>query len=192
MFLRQSSDLSEIEDNQLIRKFLETDDLTFLGELFQRYTHLVFGTCLKYLKDEEDSKDASMDIFEKLQSALKGQEIANFGGWLFVITKNHCLMKLRARKTKLSHEKELVADSMEISYSLHHNSEGDKELSLMALEKALPQLPLEQNRCIELFYLKGKCYQQIASATGYDLKKVKSYLQNGKRNLKTLLEKENG
>lgn len=194
MFFKRLSKPKPPDDNELIRLYRRTGDSAYAGDLYERYVHLVYGVCMKYLKNEEDSKDAVMQIFEKLLIELKIHEVSNFKSWLHVLAKNHCLMWLRSARVR--HEKSIlsyeVSDDMETGDRLHLGSEEDNlEGNLALLEKGIQVLPAEQKQCIELFYLQQKCYKEIAELTGYDLKKVKSYIQNGKRNLKIYLEKEN-
>lgn len=182
---------SELDDSSLLSKYKETGDKALIGVLFNRYTHLVFGVCMKYLKDEEESKDAVMMVFEKLITELKKQEITYFKTWLHSVTKNHCLMKLRSEK---KHEnfieiKKNLPELMESSSYLHLNNISEKEEQLQKMEKGIELLNNEQKICIELFYLKEKCYKEITEITGYSLNDVKSYIQNGKRNLKNYLIK---
>jgi RNA polymerase sigma factor (sigma-70 family) len=182
------------EDADLIRQYKQTLDTAFAGELYERYTHLVFGVCMKYLKNEEDSKDAVMQIFEKLLTELKHHEVTNFKSWLHVLAKNHCLMWLRSARVR--HQKSIITfeikEDVETEGFMHPSGEdnGTLEENLVALEKGMQELPVEQKRCIELFYLQQKCYKEITEITGYEMKKVKSYIQNGKRNLKIYLEKD--
>lgn len=194
MFFKRLTSRVAPDDASLLRKYASTGDLVYLGDLYDRYTPLVYGVCLKYLKDEEASKDAVMQIFEKLVVSLRKTEVKEFKGWLYTVVKNHCLMQLRARQK----HKPLSLD--------HPHENGDATLNGLALleedgraelsadywpliEKGLPTLPMEQQQCIRLFYLEQKSYQEVAEMTGYELKKVKSYLQNGKRNLKIYVEK---
>lgn len=130
-----------------------------------------------------------MHIFEKLIDAVKKHEIQNFKSWLYVLAKNHCLMALRSKKSKgVTIEDEL----MESSYQLHPIDEEDLEDDLVKLEKCIDQLQNEQRQCVELFFLKKIPYITIVEKTGFELKKVKSYIQNGKRNLKICMEKQSG
>ncbi|MFH1320747.1 MAG: sigma-70 family RNA polymerase sigma factor [Bacteroidota bacterium] len=190
MFFRLHKDPSPLSDSELIKKYLTTDDSYYVGELLQRYTHLIFGVCMKYLKNEADSEDGVMEIFEKLLTDLKQHKVENFKGWLYSVTKNHCLMKLRKQK-RLS-EKEpldiLYPESMEFPEDLHLNDSIVKEMQLNNLEKALTKLSKEQRQCVELFYLQEKCYKEVAEETNYSLMQVKSFIQNGKRNLRKYLE----
>ena len=183
--------LSPLGDQELIRKHQETKDLQYLTLLFERYLHLIYGVCLKYLKDPDDSQDATMQIYEKLRESLARDEIVNFSGWLHVTTRNHCLMWLRSTKSRDGRNQKFVED-VENSYSLHHIEGIDLEESLSSLEKAIAKLPLEQKSCIDLFYLQQKCYKEIVGITGYDQNQVKSFLQNGRRNLKLILTQEDG
>ena len=159
-----------------------------MGELYKRYVHLVYGVCLKYLRDRDESKDAVMQIFEKLFVSLKEHDVENFKSWLHVTTKNHCLMALRKAKNK-NPSSDIDISIMELSPDEHHEDESELEENLSALKNCMEQLKESQKKCVELFFLKKKCYQEIVSITSYPLKKVKSYIQNGKRNLKICIEK---
>lgn len=191
MLFRKSSSGSLLKDEQLIQLYQQSKDGNYVGELYRRYTHLVYGVCLKYLKDPEESKDAVMQIFEQLLRVLKKQEVTNFNNWLHVLTRNHCLMHLRAAKTQAEKLKALARTGLPAAV----NAETDYaplllETKIEALEKGLTQIPAEQRQCLELFYLHQKSYKEIADITGYDLNKIKSYLQNGKRNLKIHLDRD--
>ena len=191
MFFKSVGTHTGDTDEWLIAKFKSSGDLEFLGKLYEKYMHLVYGVCLKYLKDRDASQDAVMQIFEKLIVELPKREIDNFKPWLHVIAKNHCLMQLRSEKSKTRRQEKIYeSDSvfMENSYELHHNNEQVAEQDLEALKKCIEQLKTEQKKCVSLFYLKEKCYQEIVDETDFELKKVKSHIQNGKRNLKICME----
>jgi RNA polymerase sigma-70 factor (ECF subfamily) len=193
MFLKLfSKNSSPPTDLELVRQYQQTGDLGYIGELFQRHTEMVFLVCRKYLPDEEASKDATMQVFEQLIEALKKHQIHHFKSWLHVTAKNYCLMQLRAQKSKptISLDAELNL-SVQLSNGLHlSNGEAENlEENWQLLEKALAELPLEQRHCLELFYLQEKSYRQIAEQTGYDQNRVRSFIQNGRRNLKIYVEK---
>ena len=174
-------------DNELIQGYKESGDLIILGELYNRYMPLVYGVCLKYLKDREESRDAVMQIFEKLVTSLQEHDVAHFKSWLYVTSRNHCLMDLRARKSKGFEE--IPAHLMENDAVTHLEEEPEMESNLSKLEDCIEQLIAEQKHCIKLFYIQQKCYKEIVQLTGFDDNKVKSYIQNGKRNLKICMEK---
>ncbi|MDQ2658591.1 MAG: sigma-70 family RNA polymerase sigma factor [Bacteroidota bacterium] len=174
-------------DEELIALYKKTEDLDIVGILYDRYTALTFGVCLKYLKDREESRDAVMQIFEKLIISLKTHEINVFKAWLYVTARNHCLMHLRSRKGK--NFEELSPFLVETGSNGHHEHGREIEDDLNRLEQCINSLVAEQQQCVRLFYLEQKCYREITQATGYDLKKVKSYIQNGKRNLKICMER---
>jgi RNA polymerase sigma-70 factor (ECF subfamily) len=176
----------ELSDEELIGLYKTSDDLSIVGVLYERYTALTFGVCLKYLKDREESRDAVMQIFEKLIGSLKTHEIKIFKGWLYVTARNHCLMQLRAKKGK--NFQEISPFLMESGGNGHQEQGLELEGDLAKLEKCIESLANEQKQCVQLFYLQQKCYKEITESTGYDLNKVKSYIQNGKRNLKICME----
>jgi RNA polymerase sigma factor (sigma-70 family) len=174
-------------DEELILLYRKTEELAIVGELYNRYTALVYGVCMKYLKDREESRDAVMHIFEKLMVTLKEHEVNVFKSWLYVTSRNHCLMALRSRKGK--NFEELSPFLMETSPNGHQEEGLDVEANLHRLQNCIQELNGEQKQCIQLFYLEQKCYQEISQKTGFDLNKVKSYIQNGKRNLKICMDK---
>jgi len=176
-----------LSDAELIDSYKRSGDLAALGELYQRYMSLVFGACLKYLKNRDESRDAVMQIFEKLVQTLKVHEVIHFKSWLYVLTRNHCLMLLRAQKGKIFEE--ISPGLMENGAALHLEHEPPLEENLTQLEKCIETLGSEQKQCVKLFFLQEKCYKDITIETGYDLNRVKSYIQNGKRNLKLCMER---
>ena len=191
MFFRQKPGTRT--DTELLLKFRETQDLTLVSELFGRYTTMIYGVCVKYLRDRDDAKDAVMQLFEKLPAALKAHEIANFKSWLYVIARNHCLMQIRAKKGKLTQE--LDPELMESELVLHLDEGAnvasvlEAESDLSKMQKCIDKLEAQQQQCVRLFYLEEKCYKDVSTLTGFNLNKVKSYIQNGKRNLKICMEK---
>jgi len=183
----------ERTDEELLQQFKRTSSLDTLGELYSRYMHLVYGVSLKYLENREEAKDAVMQIFEKLVLDLPGQEVRNFKSWLYVLTKNHCLMLIRSQKSAAGRMEKykIEQEFMESEQDMHPLDKEDHSVE-DALKKCIEQLKSEQKACIELFYYKKLCYEEIAEELQINEKKVKSYLQNGKRNLKICLERKNG
>jgi len=179
----------QTSDQELILRYKESGELAVLGELYNRYMSLVFGVCLKYLKDREESRDAVMQIFERLVTSLREHEIAHFKSWLYATSRNHCLMHLRARKGK--NFEEITDFFMETRTDMHLEDGTEMESNLSKLENCIELLVAEQKSCIQLFYIQQKCYKEIVALTGFDDNKVKSYIQNGKRNLKICMD-QNG
>jgi RNA polymerase sigma factor (sigma-70 family) len=176
-----------VDDNVLLKQFKNDSNQEALSALFFKYVDLVFGVCLKYLQDGEKSKDAVMEIYEELTIKLKKHEVSNFKSWLHVLTKNHCLMKLR--KSKNIKHTELTEDFVQIQQNEHPLAELlDKEENLKKMEHCLEKLTQEQRVSIELFYLQQKCYNEIVNITGYEWQMVRSFVQNGKRNLRNCME----
>lgn len=194
MFVKLFSKKNPRSDLELIEAYKETRDNKFVGELFERYTHLVYGLCLKYLKDEEDSKDAVLLIFEKLLTDLLRFEIQNFPPWLHRLTQNYCLMYLRQRQREFKRSADYFTNQddermdSDPDWHLSNKTEKhEKEERLTSIEDALNTLNPEQKQCVELFFLEEKSYQEIVEITGLSLSNVKSFLQNGKRNIKKQL-----
>ena len=162
--------------------------MTVLGELYQRYMELVYGVCLKYYKDPETAKDSVMQIFEELVSKLKKHDVDNFKGWLHQVAKNHCLMALRTPKNMKTVE--FKTELVQSEENVHLNGVLEKEENFNKMEYCLGTLAAEQREAIKLFYLEGKCYNEIVDQTGQEWNQVRSLIQNGRRNLKICMEKE--
>jgi len=160
--------------------------MTVLGELYQRYMELVYGVCLKYFKETEQAKDAVMQIFEELVIKLRKHEVDNFHGWLHQVAKNHCLMQLRTPKNLKTVE--FNTELVQSEENVHLNGVLEKEENFKKLEFCLGTLTEEQRQAVKLFYLDGKCYNEIVELTGQEWNQVRSFIQNGRRNLKICME----
>lgn len=182
------------DESTLIQKYKETGNLQFLGELYAPYMPLVYGVCLKYFKHAEASEDAVMNIFEQLIDKLKVHEVSNFKSWLYILSKNYCLMEIRKNKNihHVDWEEWLDLEENKENQESQENVEDLEwvlENNFNVLKVCLDKLPEEQKISVELFYLQKKCYKEIAEMSGFDMNKVKSYIQNGKRNLKICMER---
>ena len=175
-----------ITDNELLEKFYSDHDSQWLGIVLQRYTLLLLGVCMKYLKNEEEAKDAVQQIFLKAITELGKYKVIYIKSWLYMVARNHCLMKLRDKNVFISVEERSQLAAAETD----QKEIADKEATFILLENSLEELNSEQKTCVTLFYLQKKTYQEIVTTTGFSLLQVKSYIQNGKRNLKILVEKK--
>jgi RNA polymerase sigma-70 factor (ECF subfamily) len=178
-----------INDNALLENFYTSRDNEWLGILLERYTLLLLGVCMKYLKNEEEARDCVQQVFLKVITEMHKYKVEYFKSWIYMVAKNHCLMKLRDRQGKIPvelTEQHAVTPSEETDRQRF--IQDDRTLSLM--EEALEELSAEQKQCVTLFYLQKKSYQEISEQTGYNTMQVKSYIQNGKRNLKLMIEKK--
>jgi len=179
-----------LTEQELLTRYYQDGDVEWLGILLPRFSFLLYGLCMKYLKNEEEAKDAVQQVYLKAISELAKYKVTYIKSWLYMIAKNHCLMKLRGNGNRTFELKESITSA---------GNDWDetptifeKEKNLIALENAITSLNEEQRLCITLFYLQKKSYQQVSEETGYPIMKVKSYIQNGKRNLKIILsQKEN-
>ena len=175
-------------DAELVAQYRQSNDLAVLGDLYNRYMELVYGVCLKYLKDPENAQDSVMAIFEELIVKLQKHEVENFKSWLYTLAKNHCLMQLRSEK-KMPTTK-MADEFMQSEETEHLNDVLSREENFKQLEYCMEQLAEKQRMVIELFYLQGKCYNEIAAETGMEWNTVRSYIQNGRRNLKICMENQ--
>ncbi len=185
MLFRKRITYQQLSDEDLVLNYRNEKSGEIIGEIYKRYGHLVMGTCMKYLKNRADAEDMTMTIFEKLPHKLVNHSIERFKSWLYMVTKNECLMLLR----KKGHASAEITKELEANDELHVVQA--KEIQYEILEEAIKELKEEQRKCIELFYIESKSYQEITSLLKLDIKKVKSAIQNGKRNLKLTLEKRN-
>lgn len=179
----QKNNYENFTDTELLEKYYSTNNIELIGILLQRYTLLLFGTCMKYIKDETKSKDAVQQIFLKVLNELPKYKVTFFKSWIYMISKNQCLMLLR-NKTEF---KSLENFEVEYDFELDKDELIIKEQDFEFLELSIKELNMEQQNCIQQFYILKKSYAEISKTTGFNLMQVKSYIQNGKRNLKILI-----
>ncbi|HZH00536.1 MAG TPA: sigma-70 family RNA polymerase sigma factor [Flavisolibacter sp.] len=177
---------NHMTDDELLANYRQDSNQEWIGILLERYTMLLLGVCMKYLKNEEEAKDSVQQIFLKVLTDAHKYQIEFFKSWLYMVAKNFCLMKLRNNASR--NIQELTDIAMEESREKNDWLENEKTYAL--LEDAIQELNEEQKQCVILFYLQKNSYNQITQKTGFNLSQVKSYLQNGKRNLKLILEKK--
>lgn len=185
--------LSNYSDSELIAIYKKTSNPEIIGELYKRYTIFTFSICLKYFKNKDQATEAVLDIFEDLIEKLLNHNPENFRTWLYSVAKNYCLLKFRDKKIEYDIElldflkHDLVDDTEE---SKNQILIREKQISL--LNDHIKELKVEQKICIDLFYIQDKSYKEIEEITGYSYNNIKSYIQNGKQNLKKILEKHYG
>lgn len=178
-----------LSDRLLRERFRKSGNKIYVGELYRRYVHLVLGVCYKYLHNNEEACDATMEIFESLYEKLHHHEIKSFKSWLYIVSRNHCLQQLRQQKkmTMVSLKEEYISTAfMENNAFQHHDIEQEELLS--ALPGMLNALTPGQQQCLSYFYFDNHTYEEISLKTDFSIKQVKNHLQNGKRKLKLLLE----
>lgn len=184
----KEKDKNNYSDAELVSLYREGGEQTLLAVLYQRYMDLIYGVCLKYLKDPETSKDAVINIYEELITKVRQHEVTHFKSWLYTLSRNHCLMQLRKEKGKATIE--IPVSFMQSEEMLHLVGVLQKEEQFTQLEDCMKQLATEQKDCVELFYLHSKCYNEIVEQTGLDWNKVRSNIQNGRRNLKLCMDEK--
>lgn len=181
--------VKELDDDELLSLLKETGDADYFNQLYERYIPLVYGLCLKYLQDVEKSQDAVIDIFETLSPKITTYEIKVFKNWLYSVAKNHCFHILRENKKEIVVDFDSQIMESDVVLDLFSEEVAEKEKEA-ALKDCLNRLPDPQRVSVRMFFYEEKSYVDIADETGYNLKSVKSFLQNGKRNLKICIEKK--
>lgn len=174
-----------LTEQELLQKYRETKDAAYLAQLYEPFMPLVYGSCLKYFKSEADAQDAVMDIYEKLTHKALTHEVEYFKSWLFVVTRNHCLEKLRKKK---SPDQTQSAASFMYSTEVFHPDTINQDAQVDVLHMCIQRLEAFQKTCIEMFYFKKMSYLEIADHLNINFNQVRSRIQNGRRNLKTCME----
>jgi len=191
----KSRPYKDFSDAELIARYQNPGDDAYFEELFARYQDKVLPICFRLLRNKEESQDACMEIFEKARSSLRKESVDRFNSWLFILIKNHCYDQLRKRKRRLATnsyaEKELEEILWKKGPAERLNGESDRTQKLREVEAALRRLDETQRVCVDGFYCQGKSYKEIADETGYNSNQVKSYLQNGIRNLRIIFHQRN-
>jgi len=177
----------DLTDKELLERIKKDPSNQWSTALFSRYVELIYGVCMKYYKDPTNSKDATMDIYEKFCVKIKTHNVEHIKSWLYTLVKNHCLEKLR--KSNRDREKFNDIPFMQSEEVFHPFSTDEKEMVLLKLEECITKLKGDQKECIELFYLQKKSYEEISNSLKLEWNRVRSLIQNGRRNLKICIEK---
>ena len=157
-----------------------------MSDFFVLYREDVLGLCYYYTRDVELSKDLTMDTFETyLKRGKKGPVINDIKSYLLGIARNLCMAHFKKSKRTQSIE-ESVLQFMEYEDENAPNGEEVIDRLMMSMCK----LTTDQRRCVELFFIKGCSYNQISKKLNFSYNEVKSFIQNGKRNLKKLMIQE--
>jgi RNA polymerase sigma factor (sigma-70 family) len=194
LWLSGKKHYKELQDTELIALYRKKGDRKAMGALFERYAHLVYSVCLKYFRDDDASRDATLQVFEKTMKDLQRFEVEKFSAWIHRVARNHCLMELRGRRIMIPVDEEdgISPDrTAGEGFSTDPEVKDETEARLALLEEAVRSLNEEQRICIELFYIKKHSYQDVSEIAGFSLNEVKSHIQNGKRNLKQYMLKKN-
>lgn len=183
--MKNRRDITTLSNDELFALCKKEKQSDYFGELFRRYIPMIYGLCLKYLGNENEAQDAVMDLFEEVSQKVKRYDIQNFHTWLYSVSRNHCLLRLRkTRQTFFVNIDDIVMENGDFFTLLDKEKSNEEESALMFCMKELGE---EQRKSIEYFYYENRSYADIVSITGYTLEKVKSYIQNGKRNLKNCI-----
>ncbi len=189
MWFHNKKNISKLTDEELLERFRESADAEVFSQLFDRYIPLLYGVCLDYLHDEDRARDAVMQLFEDLLPKVSRYNIEVFRTWLYSVVKNHCLKILAREQKEIPVDFSMtVMESDDVLYLLPESNEQEEQLE--ALNRCLDKLPDAQKISITHFFMDEMSYAEIVDKTGYQLSKVKSYIQNGKRNLKICMEKQ--
>jgi RNA polymerase sigma-70 factor (ECF subfamily) len=186
-FIRNIS-AENVDDKELVASFKESGDENIVVVLYDRYIEMIYGVCVKYLQDSEAAKDAVMEVYSQLSSKLQKHEVLNFKSWLYTLAKNHCLMQLRSASSKKTIS--LEENIMHLSPQMHQEDGTEKEFQLNQLNDCMQTLSAEQKLVIDLFYLQERSYKEIAELKQMDWNKVRSLVQNGRRNLKICMDRK--
>lgn len=186
--MKSRTEITKLSNDELFNLCKKEEQATYFGELYRRYIPMVYGLCLKYLSNEADAQDAVMDLFEDISQKIKRYEIQNFHLWLYSVAKNHCLLRLRKKKQAffINYDENIMENDSFFTLSDRDNLSEEED---SALAFCINKLGKEQRTSIDYFYYQDKSYADIVFLTGYTLEKVKSYIQNGKRNLKNCINR---
>jgi RNA polymerase sigma-70 factor (ECF subfamily) len=176
------------EDLRLLLKYKGSRQQEDLSIFFEKYMPMIYGVCLKYLKNEEKSKDAVMDIYEKLVKKLLKHEVEYPKSWLYTLTKNHCYEILRSQSRVMEKENDAYLMYSEEVYRLNEGDTLEKDVEM--LNDCIEKLEKQQKESIKLFYLEKRTYKEVTEILGIKWSQARSLIQNGRRNLKNCMEKK--
>ena len=178
-----AQELKAVPDESLVRRAQSDDDRAF-GELIERYETKVYSLALKMLRNPEDAEDVLQDTFLRAYRGIKAfQGYSTFSTWIYRITANSALMKLR--KKKLPTVSIDDADEREVPINIADWAPGPVEQLLneetrQAMSEAIDALPAEFRQVFVLRDVEGLSNADVAEILDLSVAAVKSRLHRAR------------
>ena len=169
------------DESSLLLKYLKTNDLSYLLELYRPYMHLVYGLAFKYVKDPKQSQEIVYCIFKKLIKDIKRQEVRVFGNWLYNLSLDFC-KQWRDRGRTESDQIVALGGSTQTPVEFYDDKDDDSfEEEISSMEDEVMRIKSQQEKCSQLFFKEQRCFQEIADITGWEVSEIKYHVKNAKR-----------
>ena len=184
------------EDTRKLLKLVATGNEQAFASLYAQFCDRVFNTALSYLQQNEEAEEIAQDVFVEIhRSAAKFKGNASVSTWIYRITVNKCLDRIRQRKNKRSLGRIISIfgepnDPARPIPDFHHPGIAlENKESAARLFREIDQLPENQKTAFILSYVEELPRQEVANVMGSSLKAIESLLQRAKSNLRERLKK---
>ena len=149
-------------------------DQQAMTELFDQYSGMVYSVALRVLKDPGQAEDVMQEIFFQVwrnpNAFVSGR--GSLGAWLAVMARNRAIDSLRRRRPTDSVEDVVLASPLDLGSEVERNRMMEK------VRGVLKDLPMEQQKSVELAFFEGLSHSEIAARTGDPLGTVKTRIRS--------------
>lgn len=188
--MRTNQKITLLDDNELVREIIESNNTHLFSVLYDRYAKVVYNKCLSFASSKEEAQDLTHDIFIKLFVKLrtfKGQ--SKFSTWLYSFTYNFCVNYVTRDKFKKNETRYEGEIKDEIEEDL--GEEALFELKADKLQKALKLISADDRMILLMKYQDDLSIKEIQnllqlgeSAVKMRLKRARQKVINEYNNLK--------
>ncbi len=177
------------EEYSLIRRCQKGDKMAFEA-LVDKYEKKVYGTCYRYLANEEDAKDAAQEAFFKAYTHIKGFQFkSSFSTWLYSIVSHNCMNVLRKRKGEIKYAGDELLNTAAApeAYPVTPEKVMEQKETQMLVQQAIASLPEDYRMVVLLRDKDGFSYEEIAEMLKTSLPAVKAKLFKARQQLRKKL-----
>jgi len=175
-------------DHYYIKKTLNGDTNAF-SFLVKRYENMVFTIALKMMHNREEAEDVAQEAFIKSFKALKRfKGDAKFSTWLYRISYNHCLDKIKEKKRFVHPENIDEFNNAELDIDSDILSVIEAKERSVIIEEALKKLKNEEQLIMTLYYFEEQSIKEIGKVLGINPNNVKIKLYRSRNKLVSLLK----
>jgi RNA polymerase sigma-70 factor (ECF subfamily) len=169
----QSAGPQEVAKDTALLKRMRDGDESAVGQLYDRYSGIVYSVALRVLNDTGAAEDVLQEVFLQLwrNPGVFDSNRGSLGAWLAVIARNRAIDSLRRRRPETEVEKVVLSVDCDLE------SETARRVSIEKARAALAKVPAEQRKALELAFFQGLTHTEIAAKTGEPLGTIKTRIR---------------
>jgi len=179
-----ATDVSKkVTDEELVRLYLESQNVAYFNLIYKRYSGKIFGKCLSLLKHEDEAEDATQDVMMKiLMNMAKFSGRSRFSTWIYSITYNYCIDFLRRKKRDPSVYVDDFIDNMDVEDDVE--DAFLLEMNVNRLKVILQEIPIGDKTILLMKYQDEMSIKEIGQILDKSESAIKMKIKRAKQKFK--------